>query len=83
MEHAAVSGPPPGIELAGHLIAVVVAARLLGITERVLWRGEALLMAGRTLLRIVWPLTRTAACTVRSGRRATGHGGRRRPFRSG
>ncbi|MFJ4687122.1 hypothetical protein [Streptomyces sp. NPDC088789] len=51
-------GPPAGVLLAGHLIGVVIAARLLGVGERLLWQsGPALaaLTAVRRLLLFVWP----------------------------
>ncbi|MBU6534447.1 hypothetical protein RKD37_001113 [Streptomyces ambofaciens] len=55
-EHDAVAGPPTGVLLAGHLVTVLLAARLLGVTERLLWQGKPLLTAVRRLLLFVWPL---------------------------
>ncbi|MEU3850371.1 hypothetical protein [Streptomyces sp. NPDC029554] len=48
--------PPAGVLLAGHLIAAVLAARLLGLTERLLRQSRPLLTAVRRLLLFVWPL---------------------------
>ncbi|QOV33417.1 hypothetical protein IM697_24725 [Streptomyces ferrugineus] len=56
IEHDAVAGPPPGVLLAGHLVTLLLASRLLGITERLLWQGRPLLAAVRRLLLFVWPL---------------------------
>ncbi|MFF0131766.1 hypothetical protein ACFYTG_39665 [Streptomyces mirabilis] len=56
VEHDAVSGPPPGVLLAGHLVTLLLAARLLGITERLLWQSKPLLTAVRRLLLFIWPL---------------------------
>ncbi|MGC5244229.1 hypothetical protein ACPXCH_31225 [Streptomyces albogriseolus] len=56
MEHDAVAGPPPGVLLAGHLATLLLAARLLGITERLLWQSKPLLAAVGRLLLFVWPL---------------------------
>lgn len=56
VEHDTVAGPPPGILLAGHLVTLLLAARLLGITERLLWQGRPLLAAVRRLLLFLWPL---------------------------
>ncbi|MFE2185500.1 hypothetical protein [Streptomyces sp. NPDC059455] len=57
-EHAVVSAPSSGMWLAGHLITILLAARLLGVTERLLWQSEPLRTAALTLLWTVWPLTR-------------------------
>ncbi|MGV4890280.1 hypothetical protein ACSR0Z_27425 [Streptomyces viridosporus] len=54
VEHGAEAGPPAGVLLAGHLIAVVIAARLLGFTEQLLWRSRPLLAVVRRLLLFVW-----------------------------
>ncbi|MEV5357572.1 hypothetical protein [Streptomyces sp. NPDC052693] len=48
--------PPAGVLLAGHLITAVVAARLLGLTERLLWRSRPLSAAVRGVLLFAWPL---------------------------
>ncbi|MDT9698378.1 hypothetical protein [Streptomyces sp. P17] len=56
VEHGAASGPPAGVLLAGHLVTLVIAARLLGVTERLLWKSRPLLTAVRRLLLFVWPL---------------------------
>ncbi|MGC5034980.1 hypothetical protein ACPXCS_09020 [Streptomyces sp. DT190] len=52
-EHAT---PPAGVLLAGHLITAVVAARLLGVTERLLGRSRPLPAAVPRLLLFVRPL---------------------------
>ncbi|MET8977116.1 hypothetical protein ABZX85_15985 [Streptomyces sp. NPDC004539] len=54
--HDAVVGPPHGVALAGQLVTLVLAARLLGLTERLLWRSRPLLTVVRRLLLFVWPL---------------------------
>ncbi|WP_328769621.1 hypothetical protein [Streptomyces sp. NBC_00286] len=64
VEHDAASGPPPGVLLAGHLITLLLAARLMGVTERLLWQSRPLLAALRRLLVFVWPLL--------NGRHSTG-----------
>ncbi|MEU9191223.1 hypothetical protein AB0D14_43415 [Streptomyces sp. NPDC048484] len=56
VEHGAVAGPPPGVLLAGHLVTLLLAARLLGITERLLWQSRPLLAAMGRLLLFIWPL---------------------------
>ncbi|MET9817294.1 MULTISPECIES: hypothetical protein [unclassified Streptomyces] len=56
LEHDAVSGPPSGVLLAGHLVTLVLVAGLLGVTERLLWRGRPLVAAVCRLLVFVWPL---------------------------
>ncbi|NGO15508.1 hypothetical protein G5C60_50040 [Streptomyces sp. HC44] len=56
VEHEAVAGPPPGVLLAGHLVTLLLAARLLGITERLLWQSRPLLAAVGRLLLFLWPL---------------------------
>ncbi|MGW4729742.1 hypothetical protein ACWEQC_11300 [Streptomyces shenzhenensis] len=56
IEHDAVAGPPSGVLLAGHVVSLVLAARLLGVTERLLWQSRPLLTAVRRLLLFVWPL---------------------------
>ncbi|MDC0767171.1 DsbA family protein [Streptomyces sp. HD] len=38
VEHDTVAGPPPGMPLAGHLVTLLLSARLLGITEGLLWQ---------------------------------------------
>ncbi|MEV7869054.1 hypothetical protein AB0P17_23855 [Streptomyces sp. NPDC088124] len=55
VEHAAAAGPPPWVMLTGHLVTVVIAARLLGVTEALLWRGESLMATAWQLLLFVWP----------------------------
>ncbi|MFG2134858.1 hypothetical protein ACGFNV_44940, partial [Streptomyces sp. NPDC048751] len=55
---AAHAGPPTGVVLAGHLVALVLAARLLGITERLMWQSRSLLTVVRRLLVFPWPLLR-------------------------
>nr|WP_107908476.1 hypothetical protein [Streptomyces chartreusis] len=53
--HGADASPPAGAVLAGHLVTVVVAARLLGVTERLLWQSRPMLDAVHRLLLFVWP----------------------------
>ncbi|MEU5646704.1 hypothetical protein [Streptomyces milbemycinicus] len=57
-EHDAVAGPSPGTLPAGHLVILLLAARLLGITERLLWQSRPALVAVRRLLLFLWPLLR-------------------------
>ncbi|ALV33515.1 hypothetical protein [Streptomyces sp. CdTB01] len=64
VEHDAVAGPPPSVLLAGHLVTLLLAARLLGVTERLLWQSTSLLVVVRRLLLFLWPLL--------GGRRGTG-----------
>ncbi|MFJ3901639.1 hypothetical protein [Streptomyces sp. NPDC090025] len=55
LEHGAAAGPPPTVVLAGHLVTLLIAARVLGVTERLLWQGRSVLDAGlRRLLRALW-----------------------------
>ncbi|KUO16224.1 hypothetical protein [Streptomyces dysideae] len=56
VEHGADAGPPAGVLLAGHLVTVIIAARLLGVGEQLLWRSGPLLAAVRRLLLFLWPL---------------------------
>lgn len=91
VEHGAVAGPPPGVLLAGHLMTLLLAARLFGITERLLWQGRPLLAAVRRLLSFIWPLLggarstgpepaiRSSASPLRSAEPARLHGGRAPP----
>ncbi|MEU4484859.1 hypothetical protein [Streptomyces purpurascens] len=55
-EHDAVAGPSPGVVLAGHAVTLLLAARLLGLTERLLWQSGTLWAVVRRLLRFLWPL---------------------------
>ncbi|AWZ05314.1 MULTISPECIES: hypothetical protein [unclassified Streptomyces] len=55
VEHVSAAGVPPEVFLAGHLVMLVLAARLFGLTERLLWRGRPALEALRALLMFVWP----------------------------
>ncbi|MFI8320358.1 MULTISPECIES: hypothetical protein [Streptomyces] len=55
VEHASAAGVPPEIFFAGHLVMLVLAAHLFGLTERLLWRGKPVLDALRALLMFVWP----------------------------
>ncbi|WP_033309304.1 hypothetical protein RFN58_35405 [Streptomyces iakyrus] len=64
VEHDAASGPSPGVVLAGHFVMLLLAARLLGVTERLLWQSRSLLTVVRRLLLFLWPLL--------SGRHGTG-----------
>ncbi|MEU2272872.1 hypothetical protein ABZ568_41810 [Streptomyces olindensis] len=54
--HDTAAGAPTGVLLAGHLMSVLLAARLLGVTERLLWQGRPLLAAVRRVLLFVRPL---------------------------
>ncbi|MBA2813575.1 hypothetical protein E0500_041225 [Streptomyces sp. KM273126] len=56
IEHDATAGPPPGVLVAGHLVSLLLAARLLGVTERLLWQSTSLLVVVRGLLLFFWPL---------------------------
>ncbi|MGA5894610.1 hypothetical protein [Streptomyces venetus] len=49
-EHGPDVGPPSGVLLTGHLITLLLAARLLGITEQLLWQSRSLQTAVRRLL---------------------------------
>ena len=54
VEHGADGGPPTGVLMAGHLVTVIIAARLLGVTERLLWQSKSLVAVVRRLLLFVW-----------------------------
>ncbi|MET9103705.1 hypothetical protein [Streptomyces antibioticus] len=56
IEHDAVAGPPPGVLLAGHLVTLLLVARLLGVSERLLWQSRSLVVVVRRLLLFLWPL---------------------------
>ncbi|MGW4624910.1 hypothetical protein [Streptomyces rubiginosohelvolus] len=56
VEHGATLQLPEGVLLSGHVIALVVAARLLGLTEQMLWRSRPLLDLVLRLLAFVRPL---------------------------
>ncbi|MCX5173939.1 hypothetical protein ACWEV9_32865 [Streptomyces albogriseolus] len=56
IEHDAAAGPPPGVLLAGHLVTLLLVARLLGVSERLLWQSRSLLLVVRRLLLFFWPL---------------------------
>ncbi|MFF7309312.1 hypothetical protein [Streptomyces sp. NPDC008137] len=56
IEHDTVAGPSPGVVLAGHAVVLLLAARLLGLTERLLWQSRTLWAAVRHLLLFLWPL---------------------------
>ncbi|MGW6910049.1 hypothetical protein [Streptomyces sp. NPDC054940] len=58
VEHDAVAGPPASVLLAGHLVMLLLAARLLGLTERLLWQSRSLAAVVRRLLLFLWPLLR-------------------------
>ncbi|MET8826493.1 hypothetical protein ABZX40_28200 [Streptomyces sp. NPDC004610] len=53
LEHG--GGPPSGVLFAGHLVAALLAARLLGLGERLLWQSGPVLAAVHRLLVFVWP----------------------------
>ncbi|WP_406498570.1 hypothetical protein OHB06_50705 [Streptomyces sp. NBC_01604] len=56
IEHDAAAGPPPGVLLAGHLVTLLLVARLLGVSERLLWQSRSLHLVVRRLLLFLWPL---------------------------
>ncbi|MET9759549.1 hypothetical protein ABZ016_10885 [Streptomyces sp. NPDC006372] len=49
-EHGPDASPPTGILLAGHLITMLLTARLLGVTEQLLWQAASLPTVVRRLL---------------------------------
>ncbi|PWK65102.1 hypothetical protein BCL76_11389 [Streptomyces sp. CG 926] len=55
VEHASAAGIPPEVFLSGHVIMLVIAAQLFGLTELLLWRGKPVLEALGVLLLFVWP----------------------------
>ncbi|WP_328690007.1 hypothetical protein OHA74_12815 [Streptomyces phaeochromogenes] len=57
IEHDGAAGPPPGVLLAGHMVMLLLVARLLGVSERLLWQSRSLLLAVRRLLLFFWPLS--------------------------
>ncbi|MGW4036041.1 hypothetical protein ACWEIM_07080 [Streptomyces sp. NPDC004778] len=56
VEHGATLRLPEGVLLSGHVIALVVAARALGLTEQMLWRSRPLLDVVLRLPACVRPL---------------------------
>ncbi|TYR63671.1 hypothetical protein FY004_15565 [Streptomyces parvus] len=54
--HGATLRLPEGVLLSGHVIALVVAARVLGLTEQMLWRSRPLVDVVVRLLAFVRPL---------------------------
>ncbi|WP_425897997.1 hypothetical protein [Streptomyces globisporus] len=56
VEHGATLQLPEGVLLSGHVIALVVAARMLGLTEQMLWRSRPMLDLMLRLLAFVRPL---------------------------
>ncbi|MFB8138878.1 hypothetical protein [Streptomyces parvus] len=56
VEHGAALRLPEGVVLSGHVVALVVAARVLGLTEQMLWRSRPLLDVVVRLLAFVRPL---------------------------
>ncbi|MET9953664.1 hypothetical protein ABZ135_19205 [Streptomyces sp. NPDC006339] len=63
IEYDAVAGPPMGVLLASHLITVLLAARLLGVSEQLLWQGVPLLEVVHRALLFLWPLLGTSRGT--------------------
>ncbi|WP_258572906.1 hypothetical protein [Streptomyces sp. KM273126] len=62
-EHEAVFEVPTEVVTAGHLVTVLLAARLLGGTERLLWQSRPLLSAVRRVLLFVGSLISPAKRT--------------------
>ncbi|MEV0779622.1 hypothetical protein [Streptomyces sp. NPDC050428] len=58
--HGPAAGPPPEVLVGGQLVALLIAARLLGVTERLVWHSKPVLASLRRLLRFVWPLRQSA-----------------------
>ncbi len=58
IEHDALTGPPAGVLIAGHLVTLLLAVRLLGLGERLLWQSRSLLAVVQRLLVFLWPLLR-------------------------
>ncbi|WP_338017595.1 hypothetical protein [Streptomyces adustus] len=56
VEHDAVTGPPTSVLLAGHLVMLLLVARLLGLADRLLWQSTSLMAVVRRLLLFIWPL---------------------------
>ncbi|GGS40206.1 hypothetical protein IX27_19685 [Streptomyces sp. JS01] len=56
VEHGATLQLPAGSMISGHVITLLVAARVLGVTEQMLWRSRPLLDVVLRLLAFVWPL---------------------------
>ncbi|NEB39985.1 hypothetical protein [Streptomyces sp. SID14515] len=56
VEHGATLQLPAGALLSGHVITLIVAARVLGVTEQMLWQSKPLLAVVLRLLAFVWPL---------------------------
>lgn len=59
-EHVPVEGPPPEVLVGGQLVTLLIAARLLGVTERLVWHSEPVLVTLRRLLKFVWPSRHSA-----------------------
>ncbi|MGW2686531.1 hypothetical protein ACWC6I_25690 [Streptomyces sp. NPDC001414] len=55
VEHDAAAGRPAGVLVAGHLVTLLLTARLLGLSERLLWQSTALVTVVRRLLLFLWP----------------------------
>ncbi|MGA5215276.1 hypothetical protein ACPCAE_04245 [Streptomyces cinereoruber] len=53
--HTTVSGAPPEVFLLGHLIMLVLTARMLGVFDRLLWHTQPVLTAVEALLRFIRP----------------------------
>ncbi|WP_242575570.1 hypothetical protein [Streptomyces sp. NP-1717] len=69
LEHGPAGGPPPEVLVGGQLVTLLIAARLLGVTERLVWHGKPVLAALRRLLQFVRP-TRHAGHGPRPDSRA-------------
>ncbi|MFF2775450.1 hypothetical protein ACFVU3_11120 [Streptomyces sp. NPDC058052] len=53
--HATAVGAPPEAFLAGHLITLFLAVRLLGVAERLRWHTEPVLAGVAAVLSFLWP----------------------------
>ncbi|MGW2014485.1 hypothetical protein [Streptomyces sp. NPDC001927] len=58
--HATVSGAPPEAFLVGHLVTLVLTARLLGVAERLLWHTQPVLASIEALWLLFRPLPATS-----------------------
>ncbi|MFD5893149.1 hypothetical protein [Streptomyces sp. NPDC060366] len=54
-EHGPAGGPSPEVLVGGQLVTLLIAARLLGVTERLVWQSKPVVAALRRLLHFVRP----------------------------